>query len=448
MDPPVISPLAEELKLPCGVVIPNRILKSAMTEGLAGPDGIANEQHCQLYRAWSHGGAGLLISGNVMVDRRFLERPGNVVIEGGNGADELAAWAQAGTEAGNQLWMQISHPGRQCSRAVSGEPLAPSAVQLKLMGYFARPRAMTAEEIRHAVVQYVGAASHAQAAGFTGVQIHAAHGYLLSQFLSPVTNQRTDEWGGSLENRARLLLDVVRAVRAEVGSAYPVAIKLNSADFQKGGFTLEESMQVAKWLQDEGIDLLEISGGTYEQLRLLGRKGHVDDVEEPQRTSTRRREAYFLEYAQAIRTCIDIPLAVTGGFRNRTSMEGAVRNDGIDMIGLARPLCVEPDLPLRILEQRIEDAPGWEDHLRLGPGLLDANSPIDLLKAINAQGMVAWFYRQIIQISRGQPARLELGLPRALMEHLYDEIRNAIARRRLLRSLATAADGSLGHKPG
>ncbi len=441
------SPLAQPLPLPCGQVIPNRILKSAMTEGLAGPDGIANERHQQLYRTWSAGGTGLLITGNVMVDHRFLERPGNIVIEGGRGLEPLRALAAAGTSAGNQLWMQISHPGRQCSRAVSGEPLAPSEVQLKLMGYFARPRAMTDAEVRAAIVQYAEAARYAKQTGFTGVQIHAAHGYLLSQFLSPITNRRTDAWGGSLENRARLLLEVVRAVRSEVGSDFAVAIKLNSADFQKGGFSLEDSMQVAQWLQTEGIDLLEISGGTYEQLRLLGRTGHEEDIDEPKRESTRRREAYFLEYAQSIRSCIEIPLAVTGGFRDRNSMEDAVAKDGIDMVGLARPLCVVPDLSRQLIEQRIDRAPTYEDSLRLGPGIFAPNSRVDLLKAVNAQGMVAWFYRQIIQLSRGEPVRLELGLPRALTEHFVEEIRNALARRRLLRR-GLAGPASLGHEPG
>ncbi len=441
------SPLAQPLTLPCGQVIPNRILKSAMTEGLAGPDGNANERHCQLYRTWSEGGTGLLVTGNVMVDHRFLERPGNIVIEGGQGLAQLRALAQAGSVGGNRFWMQLSHPGRQCSRAVSGEPLAPSPVQLKLMGYFARPRAMTEQEIHRAIAQYAEAARTAQQAGFTGVQVHAAHGYLLSQFLSPVTNRRSDDWGGPLQNRARLLLEVVRAVRGEVGSEFAVAIKLNSADFQKGGFSLEDSMQVARWLQEEGIDLLEISGGTYEQLRLLGRTGHEADIEEPKRESTKRREAYFLEYAQSIRNCIDIPLAVTGGFRDRTGMEEAVTKDGIDMIGLARPLCVIPDLSRQLIEQRIDRAPAYEDELRLGPGIFAPNSRIDLLKAVNAQGMVAWFYRQIIQLARAEPLRLELGMRRALAEHFIDEIRNAIARRRLLRN-GLAEPAGLGHKPG
>jgi len=229
-----------------------------MTEGLADEALRATPRHERLYRLWSEGGAGLLVTGNVQIDRRVLERPGNVAIDvtdPGTTSPEarrrLSAWARAGTEAGNQLWMQISHAGRQSPRYVTSEPLGPSAVQLEILGNYARPRALEEREIIDFIDRFARVASIARETGFTGVQIHGAHGYLISSFLSPVTNRRRDAWGGSLENRARLLLETVRAVRRAVGDDFPVGIKLNSDDFRKGGFSNEECVDVVRWLNDE-----------------------------------------------------------------------------------------------------------------------------------------------------------------------------------------------------
>jgi 2,4-dienoyl-CoA reductase-like NADH-dependent reductase (Old Yellow Enzyme family) len=424
------SPLSNELRLRCGVTLPNRIAKAAMTEGLADADDRATQGHVRLYERWSRGGAGLLITGNVMVDRRFLERPGNVVIDGNGGEDRLREWARAGTVAGNQLWMQISHPGRQATRTSTSRPLSPSDVQLRLAGMFARPRAMTGDEILDAISRYARVAAVARDAGFTGVQVHGAHGYLISQFLSPVTNRREDEWGGSLENRARFLLETVKAVRDRVGADYPVAVKLNSADFQKGGFTLDECVRVAGWLGESGIDLLEISGGTYEQPVLLDHHGEEGSYAEPRRESTRRREAYFLEYAAAIQAAATVPLMVTGGFRSRRIMEDAVTAGETDVIGIARPLCVEPDLPRRLISGEVERCESWERGLRLCPGrLLGPASPVFLFKFFNVQGEVAWFYRQIVRHSLGQDPDTGLSLRRALAQHVRNELRLSRGRR-------------------
>jgi 2,4-dienoyl-CoA reductase-like NADH-dependent reductase (Old Yellow Enzyme family) len=423
------SALDRPLPLPCGVSLPNRLVKAAMTEGLADANDWATEAHVRLYGRWSEGGAGLLITGNVMVDRRYLERPGNVVVDGPGGHDRLRAWARAGTEGGNHLWMQISHPGRQATKRSTREPLSPSDVQLDILGMFARPRAMTEDEIDDAVERFVRVALVARDTGFTGVQIHGAHGYLISQFLSPVTNRRSDRWGGSLPNRARFLLSVVRAVRRAVEPAFPVAVKLNSADFQKGGFTLEECVEVASWLADEGIDLLEISGGTYEQPRLLGHRGDARTAAQPQRASTRCREAYFLEYASAIRSASRTPLLVTGGFRSRRAMLEALDNGELDAVGLARPLCVQTDAPRRLLEGTAEVLPTKERGLHLRPRLLGPASPLFLFKVINIQGEAAWFYRQIVRLGEGQDPDLRLGLLRALYQHLSSELRLARARR-------------------
>ena len=256
--------LHDPLELPCGVRLPNRFLKSAMTEGLADARDRATGRLATLYRRWSQGGCGTLVTGNVMIDRRFLERPGNVVIEDRRGLEPLKRWAAAGTAAGNQLWMQISHPGRQCSKMSARRPMAPSEVQLHLFGNFGRPVAMTEGDIQEALDRFARTTGIAREAGFTGVQLHAAHGYLISEFLSPRLNRRSDAWGGGLAARARFLLEAVARTRRAVGDDFPLAVKLNSADFQKGGFSFDESIQVARWLEESGVDLIEISGGTYE----------------------------------------------------------------------------------------------------------------------------------------------------------------------------------------
>ena len=430
--------LGASLTLPCGAVIPNRIAKAAMTEGVADSRLHATERHQRLYGRWSDGGAGLLITGNVMIDRTVLERPGNVAIDPApaqgdpDGMEALCAWAREGTRNGNHLWMQISHAGRQSPRYVTTRPVGPSAVQLELMGNYARPRALSQVEIRDFIERFANVARIARDAGFTGVQVHGAHGYLLSSFLSPVTNQRTDQWGGSLENRARFLLETVRAVREKVGADFPVSVKLNSDDFRKGGFSHEECVQVVKWLNDEGIDLLEISGGTYEQPRLLGHSGDEGTAHEPeQRASTRAREAYFLEYAQAIREVCQCPLMVTGGFRSRSLMEETLANGELDIIGLGRPMCTDPDTPEELIEGRIDQAVSHEQRLRLADrGWLSPASPLTPLKMINVLGGQAWYYQQIFHQADGEPVDLNLGVLGAFGRYVGDELSTAFRLRR------------------
>lgn len=416
-----MSILAQALQLPCGVTLPNRLCKAAMTEGLADEHLRATLRHNTLYRRWAEGGAGLLISGNVMIDRRVLERPGNVAIDGNGGMQQLKDWARAGTSAGNHLWMQISHAGRQSPRYVTGEPLAPSAVGLDIFGNYARPRALREDEILDFIQRYARVAATAREAGFTGVQIHAAHGYLLSSFLSPVTNRRTDAWGGSLENRARMLLEVLRATRKAVGADFPVALKLNSDDFRKGGFSSEDCLQVVQLLGRESVDLLEISGGTYEQPKLLGFTGKTDSIV-PQRESTRVREAYFLDYAVAIRKLVKIPLMVTGGFRTRAGMEAALTAGDCDVIGLGRPLCTHPQVPAQLISGEIAEAPAYERELRLGRSRwLSGASPLFFIKLINVLGAQGWYYQQIFNLADGKVSPLRRGLFACLLAYLWDE---------------------------
>ena len=317
---------------------PNRLLKSAMSEVLA-RDGehLPGEKHCRLYRRWAEGGTGILVTGNVMIDRTALGEPGNVVLEDDRHLDRFVAWVDAVRDAGRgtQLWMQINHPGKQIPRFLSSKPVAPSAVPLGrgLEKSFAKPRALEHGEIEAIIQRYATTARLARAAGFDGVQVHGAHGYLVSQFLSPHHNRRDDAWGGSAEKRRRFALEVLRAIRGAVGDDCPVSIKMNSADFQKGGFENDDAHALIDALAAEGIDHIEISGGNYENPVMTGSR------------STRDREAYFLDFAAEARSRTDVPIAVTGGFRSVAAMEQAVASGATDFVGLGRPLTLDPDLP-------------------------------------------------------------------------------------------------------
>lgn len=332
--------LFSSLALPNGAVIPNRIAKAAMEENMADDDHAPSAELLRLYHAWAEGGAGLIITGNVMIDGRAMTGPGGVVLEDERHLDRFRAWAEAGRAGGGQLWMQINHPGRQMPALLQQETLAPSPVALDLGNLskrFAPPREMKAADITDVQRRFVQTALLAERAGFTGVEIHAAHGYLLSQFLSPLSNRRTDAWGGSLENRARLLLDIVRDVRATVGPGFAVAVKLNSADFQRGGFSPEDAQAVVAMLSPLGVDLVELSGGSYEAPAMMG---------SARDERTLAREAYFLEFARDIAKVASMPLMVTGGIRRREVAEQVIEN-GVAMAGIATALAIMPDLPRR-----------------------------------------------------------------------------------------------------
>jgi len=416
------DPLRQPLTLPCGQVLPNRVAKAAMTEGLSDARMNATPELETLYSRWSHGGAGLLLTGNVQVDRWDLERPGNVVIDGAADREALARWARAGKVGGSRIWMQISHAGRQAPLYCTPRPVAPSAVGLKLLGAYRQPRALSLTAIAEVIERFVHTATVARDAGFDGVQIHAAHGYLLSEFLSPVVNRREDDYGGSLENRARLLLEIVRAVRSAVGPDFAVGVKLNSADFQKGGFSNEECLQVVRWLDDCDIDLLEISGGSYEQPRLLGHEGDADKAEDTRRESTRRREAYFLEYAGLIRKEARMPLMVTGGFRSRGAMTAALDSGDTDVIGLGRPLCVDPNFAARLFEGTADEAEDPGAALAYGKGLFGPRSSVAALRFINIFSQMGWYYMQLMRIGRGREPDWKMPLWRGLFGHVRAEL--------------------------
>ena len=380
--------LAQSLTLPNGSQIKNRLFKSAMSEALAKRDGAPTPELERLYSAWAHGGIGLCVTGNVMVDSKAIGEPGNVVIEDDTHLGALKSWAQAATANHTQCWVQLNHPGKQAPKGLNRETVAPSAVPFRsdMQAFFATPRALEDSEIQALVQRFGVAAGVVKRAGFSGVQIHGAHGYLVSQFLSPHHNTRSDAWGGTAQKRRHFVLEVYRAMREAVGPAFPIGIKLNSADFQRGGFTEEESIDTIRALADAGIDLIEISGGTYEAPAMTGvqNKTQLDKKE-----STLKREAYFLEFAEKARQAVRTPLVVTGGFRSAQGMAQAIECGAVDMVGIARIMAIEPDVPARLLaglaaQQTVKP-------LRTG------------IQAIDKMGLleVSWYTGQLKRIGRG-----------------------------------------------
>jgi 2,4-dienoyl-CoA reductase-like NADH-dependent reductase (Old Yellow Enzyme family) len=336
MSTELFSPLV----LRSGATLRNRIAKAAMEEGMAGSAQLPDERLISLYRRWGDGGAGLLITGNVMVHAEAMTGPGGVVLDDRAQLEPFTRWAQAGKAGGAALWMQLSHPGRQVQARMPGVVWGPSAIAVELGKHskrFGRPVAMTEEQIDATTKRFAAAAAQAERAGFDGVEVHAAHGYLLSQFLSPLVNRRSDRWGGPLENRARLLLDVVRAIRAVVSPSFAVAVKLNSADFQRGGFDADDAGRVIAMLEPLKVDLVELSGGSYESPAMAGR---------PADARTVAREAYFLEFAAELARTSPLPLMLTGGIRRRETGE-AVLASGVALIGMGTAIAVTPDLPNR-----------------------------------------------------------------------------------------------------
>ena len=393
-----MTTLSDPLKLSHGPTLANRLAKSAMSERLALPDGRVSAELIALYRRWATSGAGLLITGNVMVDGRALGESGNVFVEDERDLGGLRAWAQAGKSQGVPLIMQINHPGRQAPRTLTKHLVAPSAVGLKGAGpLFATPRALLSSEIEEIITRFAETARVGEKAGFDGVQIHGAHGYLVSQFLSPYTNRREDAWGGDATRRRRFLIELVRAVRAAVSDGFAVGLKLNSADFQKGGFDEAESMALLEVLDGESLDFVEVSGGTYETAKMF-------EETVPSRESSKRREAFFLSYVEQARSRIRCPFMLTGGFRTRAGMQEALAGGAVDIVGIARPMAVEPDLPKALLSgHRAEAMP-----VKLATGIANLDSLI--------QG--SWYQTQIDRMGHGKEPAPALGRWIPVMRYL------------------------------
>ncbi|MFC6592986.1 NADH:flavin oxidoreductase/NADH oxidase family protein [Deinococcus lacus] len=381
----------DPLRLPCGVTLPNRLFKGAMSEGLGTPDGAPKPELGALYGRWAESGIGLLITGNVMVDDRALGEPGNVVLEDERHLAALHGWAVRGTRGETQVWMQLNHPGKQALRGLNRETVAPSAVPFEgAMGRaFDPPRALTVPEIRDLTRRFATAARLAARGGFGGVQLHAAHGYLHSQFLSPRHNVRTDEYGGTPENRRRFLLETFASVREAVGPRFPVSVKLNSSDFVRGGLSEEESLEVVRALGEAGCDLIEISGGTYEKPMMMVGQG--------------KRGGFFAGFSERARAVAGVPIGVTGGFRDTATITQALATGAADMVGLARPLALDPDFAGRVL--RGEDATSTVRPLKTGLRAIDESSSFETL----------WHEDALRRIARGQAVNPDENMRLALL---------------------------------
>ena len=319
-----------------------------MEENMAEAGQIPGQALVNLYQQWADGGVGIILTGNVMVAPDAMTGPGGVYLGAetlaqGDNKERFRTWAKAGKSGGAKLYMQISHPGRQIYATQGTEPVSASATKVTMEGpaekMFAQARALTEDEIRSIIKRFADTANAAELCGFDGVEIHAAHGYLLAQFLSPLTNLREDKWGGPLENRARILLEIVREVRARVEPNFGVAIKLNSADFQRGGYDIGDAKRVVDWLNGENIDFVEISGGSYESAAMMGMAA------DGRAQSTKDREMYFIEFATEIAQTANMPLMVTGGVTKRQTAETALAQGSVDIIGIARAMGYNPNIP-------------------------------------------------------------------------------------------------------
>lgn len=377
--------LNQSLTLPNGTVINNRLAKAATSETLATYSNNPTPKHVQLYQRWAASGIGMIITGNIMIDRRALGEAGNVAIEDERDFSMLQQWAQGVTDQGSQLWAQLNHPGKQAIKGLNVRTISASAVPFnaEMQAMFATPDAATDAEIKDIIQRFGRSAAICKKAGFSGVQIHAAHGYLINQFLSPHHNLRDDHWGGSAEKRRNFLIEVYKAVRTEVGQDFPVAIKLNSADFQKGGFTEEESLATIQALATLGIDLIEISGGTYE----------TGVAKSQQKASSAAREAFFLEFAEKVRHSVTTPLMVTGGFRSVEGMNNALASGALDLVGIARLMAIDPDAPQFLLN-------GQNSRYTVKP-IKTGIKKIDSLGVME----VLWYALQLKRIAQGKPTK-------------------------------------------
>ena len=327
--------------LPCGVELPNRICKPAMSEQLAYRSGCPTPQIIHLYERWGkEGGAGLLITGNIMVHPYRLTEPRNCILIDDRFLSEFSQMAKVAKANGSKVIAQISHPGRVATMPMLTPPVGPSSIPLDIpILKFRKPRALEISEIEEIIQSFARTAELCMRAGFDGVQIHAAHGYLVSQFLSPKSNTRNDAYGGDAERRRKLILDIVKETRMKIGANAILSVKLNSADMQKGGFTEEESLGVIPLLEKAGVDLLEISGGNYESPSMVGTI----------KPSSQKREAYFLEFASKVRNISNIPLMLTGGIRTPEFGNQVIESKEVDILGIARPFAIAADAGTRLL---------------------------------------------------------------------------------------------------
>lgn len=352
--------LGEQVKLPfSGKVAKSRFLKAAMTERLStwsqhnpSKRGIPTPEIIKVYEEWGLGGYGIVLTGNLMVNEHDLEAPGNLILaknlETPDRLEGFRKLVEATKRHGSLCIGQLSHAGRQVADFIQPHPVSASDVQLgSRMGMtFGKPTPLDEAGIKSVVEQFGYAAEACFKTGFDGVELHGAHGYLLAQFLAKSTNKRTDQYGGSLENRSRIIFEIIENIKTRTPRDFSIGIKLNSVEFQIGGFETDECRDLCVKLESAGVDYVELSGGTYEDLAFAHR-----------RESTKAREAFFLQFADVIRPVLkQTKVYVTGGFRSASAMVSAIQGGSCDGIGLARPACFEPSLPNSLIRNEAKGA--------------------------------------------------------------------------------------------
>ncbi|KAL0465965.1 hypothetical protein QR685DRAFT_451829 [Neurospora intermedia] len=425
--------LSQPLTLPNGLTLPNRLIKAAMAEQMGFGNHLPNPDLAAVYATWARGDWGLILTGNVQVDHAHKgdahdispNHPGTTPEQT---VTAFKAWADAARlhgESKTPVVVQINHPGRQSpmgagTRGLLEKAVAPSPVPLVLgEGFvprllskllFGTPRELTVAEIKDIVQKFAVTARITAEAGFNGVEIHAAHGYLLAQFLSKKTNRRGDEYGGSAENRARIVGEIIKECRRQVAEAvgeeeakkFVVGIKLNSADWQAGRDgkeeetdTAEEVLKQIELFEQWGIDFVEVSGGSYEDPQMA-------NGPKPEKSErTKAREAFFLEFAKIIRTKFPkLPLMVTGGFRTRQGMEAALEADDCDMIGIGRPAIINPSLPANlILNPEVPDADArLFDKKRAEPHWIVEK--LGMKSIVGAGAEVTWYVSELKKLAK------------------------------------------------
>lgn len=370
--------LGKPLTLPCGAVLKNRIAKSPMTDTLGSGEGNSTAAQARLYERWAEGGAPLSIIGEVQIDPRFPENPGNLVLNANSDQQALRSLVKRALVNDAHLWPQLGHAGARSHLPVS-EPMGPSALDMEGL----QCAGMSADDIQKLPDMFASSATCAKNAGFSGIEIHAGHGWLLSQFLSPLFNRRDDGYGGSIEARCRIVLEVIDSVRRAVGPSYPVGIRINSTDQLEGGLTGDEALEVVRLLDQTSLDLIDISGGTY----FPGAKAASDDS---------GQGLYFIDFARRAKGITDVPLMVTGGFKKREQAADAVANGIVDVVSVGRGWA----LNTRLAEVWLSEEGGDPDFPRF--------------ESAPPGGITDWYITRLLALAEDREDEFKLDLPAAM----------------------------------
>ena len=373
--------LRNPLELPCGAILKNRIAKSPMSDSLADGEGNPTEAQIRLYERWAEGGAAVSFIGEVQGDPRYPEKPGNLVLGKHSKEKALKLLTKRSVIDGAHLWPQIGHAGALSHMPIS-QPKGPSPLDVEGL----QCEGMSVDEIHQLPDMYARTALHAKKVGFSGAHIHAGHGFLLSQFLSPLFNRRRDGYGGSIEARCRIVLEIISAVRRAVGPSFPVGIRINSSDQLEGGLTEVDALEAIRLLDQTSIDLIDVSGGTY----FPGAKASSEGSS---------RGPYFFDFIRLARGVTQVPLMLTGGFKRRDQAVDAIASGAVDMIGLARAMVLDPCLGKTWLTASGGD-PDFPKFDFTPPG-----------------GITAWYTMRLTALGEDREASFAMDLPLAIREY-------------------------------